>query len=505
MVTTPKGMIGACVLASLFGGLHIHADQSAQGNLTQEPPARKGEQDAAGGEAWNMRLVSHHDLDGRAAYQPVIHRYGPRYVLFVGHHEGVHVNHLNGKKETNGTAILDVTDPARPEYLVHIPATGKSEEVQHAQICDGNALKSADPAKVYLLRTNGQENHEIWDVTNPSAPGFIRDVVVTGTTAGPRGGRQTHKNLWDCGTGYAFLVSSVDGWRSPRVMQVFDLNNPAQPVHIRDFNLWENAPGVTTPEARVGGNGVHQPLLVGRRLFVPYGMNNGGVVQILDLDKLIGGDPGATDRFAPTRPNLEYPQIARVNMPTYWGGHTAKPIYGMKMPGWDDFREQNTRDIMVVVSEETQEMCSGTNQAIFFMDITQIDRPFGISSWFVPEEPGDFCNRGGRFGPHSPHDSFNPAFLDKLLIVAYFNAGVRAVDIRDPFRPREAGYYIPAVTGKTQEICAELDGKNVCKTAIQTNNTDIDDRGYIYALDRSGTGLHIIELTNEARQIVGLP
>ena len=464
----------------------------------------RGAFDAAGGEAWNMRLVAHHDLDGRAAYQPTIHRYGERYILFVGQHEGVHVNHLNGKSETNGTAILDVTDPAKPQYLVHIPPTGKSEEVQHAQVCDGKDLRRADPAKVYLLRTNGQESHEMWDVTNPSAPSFMRDVAVTGTPAG-RGGRQTHKNLWDCRTGLGFLVSSLDGWRSPRVMQVFDLSNPAEPVHIRNFNLWENAPGVTRPEDRVGGNGVHQPLLVDNRLFVPYGMNNGGVVQILDLDRLIKGDAEVGDRFAPTRANLEYPQIARINMPTYWGGHTAKPIYGMKIPGWEDFRRNNTRDIMMLVSEETQEMCSGTNQAIFFMDITQIDRPFGISSWYVPEEPGDFCHRGGRFGPHSPQDSFNPAFLDKMVILAYFNAGVRAVDIRDPFHPREVGYYIPAVTDKTQEICDEVEGQRVCKTAIQTNNVDLDDRGYMYALDRSGTGLHILALTNEAQQIVGQP
>jgi hypothetical protein len=343
----------------------------------------------------------------------------------------------------------------------------------------------------------------MWDVTSPESPRFIVDVSVTGTSAGPRPSRQTHKNQWDCRTGYGFLISSVDGWRSPRVMQIYDLNNPAKPVHIRDWNLHENAPGVTVPEQRPGGNGLHQPMLVGDRLFAPYGMNNGGVVQILDAAKLITGDPAVADRFAPTRRNLEYPQIARINMPTFYGGHTAKPVYGMKIPGLENFKENGTRDVMVVVSEETDEMCLGTNQAIFFMDITQIDKPFGMSTWFVPEEPGDYCNKGGRFGPHSAQDSFNPAFHGKLLTVAYFNAGLRVVDMRDPFHPREVGFYIPAPTAKTQEICAEVDGKNICKRAIQTNNNDIDDRGLIYALDRSGTGLHIIELTGEASRIAG--
>jgi hypothetical protein len=490
------------LLVSLVAGLHATGLAAGQSSTT----GGHGTKDAAGGEAWNTRLVGSHDLDGRAAYQPTIHRYGSRYILFVGHHEGVHVNHLNGKKETNGTSVLDVTDPANPKYLTHIPPTGASEEVQHAQVCDGRDLKNADPSKVYLLRTNGQESHEMWDVTRPEAPAFIVTVSHTGTSAGPRPSKQTHKNQWDCRSGYGFLISSVDGWRSPRVMQVFDLNNPAKPVHVRDFNLWENAPGSTAPaNQRLGGNGLHQPMLVGDRLFAPYGMNNGGVVQILDFKKLIEGDAAARDRFAPTRANLQYPQIARVNMPTFYGGHTAKPVYGMKIPGLENFRQNATRDVMVVVSEETSEMCTGTNQAIFFMDITQIERPFGMSTWFVPEEPGDYCNKGGRFGPHSVQDSFNPAFHGKLLTVAYFNAGLRVVDMRDPFHPREVGYYVPAPTANTQEICQELDGKNVCKRAIQTNNNDLDDRGLIYALDRSGTGLHIIELTNEAKQIAGAP
>jgi hypothetical protein len=36
--------------------------------------------------------------------------------------------------------------------------------------------------------------------------------------------------------------------------------------------------------------------------------------------------------------------------------------------------------------------------------------------------------------------------------------------------------------------------------AIQTNNVDVDDRGYIYIVDRADTGLHILELSGEARK-----
>ena len=50
-----------------------------------------------------------------------------------------------------------------------------------------------------------------------------------------------------------------------------------------------------------------------------------------------------------------------------------------------------------------------------------------------------------------------------------------------------------------------IDGKDRCKVAIQTNNVETDERGYIYIVDRANTGLHILELTGAARAVAGLP
>ena len=43
------------------------------------------------------------------------------------------------------------------------------------------------------------------------------------------------------------------------------------------------------------------------------------------------------------------------------------------------------------------------------------------------------------------------------------------------------------------------------RRAIQTNNVEVDDRGYIYIVDRANTGMHILELTGDARKAAGLP
>src|SRR6266567_1809393 len=102
---------------------------------------------------------------------------------------------------------------------------------------------------------------------------------------------------------------------------------------------------------------------------------------------------------------------------------------------------------------------------------------------------------------HSSNENFTPIYYKRVLFIAHFNAGVRALDIRDPLEPKEIAYYIPAITDKTDKRCVGTGADQRCKVAIQTNNVDVDDRGYIYIVDRANTGMHILELTGAARQI----
>lgn len=501
-------MINKCrTYLVVFGLLVTGCGGSADG-----PGAESAAPDAAAsaGEGVNMRLVGSHDLQGRSAYQPVVHAYGDRRILFVGHHAGEAMNPLTGVTEVNGMSILDVTDPAAPVMLHHEPPTGtQASGTQHVQVCDGADLPNADPSKVYLMRTNGLLGYELFDVTDPANPEFLRTIAETGYSAraeSSRGDRETHKSVWDCETGIGYFNGTPEGWRVTRLLQIFDLSNPEEPRHIRDFGLdgWQpGAPG-EMPEYSVSG--LHQAFVSGNRVYMGYGSGENGVLQILDRDKLLHGDPAADDPFAPTTANLSYPQISRLDFPEYWGVHTAKPIYDFPIPGYDEDRDASSRDVLIISSEAGGEAgrCQGTRDVVFLLDITQEERPFAISTFQVDEEPGDFCNRGGRFGPHSMNDAYDPDLDKKVMFLAYFNAGVRAVDIRNPFEPVEIGYYIPATNENTDEACVNIDGVRECDVVVQTNNVNIDDRGYVYALDRAGTGLHIVELTGDARATLGL-
>jgi len=447
-------------------------------------------------EASNMKLLGWGDLQARSAYQPTIHQQGGRWIAYIGHHGGTDdipkpVNPMTGQAEANGTSIVDVTDPANPKYLKHIPGAEGTYEAGGAQmvrVCDGSALPKGDKNAVYMLRTFGSEAHEIWNVADPANPKLI-------TRLG--GLKDTHKNWWECDTGIAFLVSGAPDWRTRRMTQIYDLSDPAHPVKIRDFGLPGQEPGATGAVPTE----LHGPISTGpqgNRVYFGYGTNKGGVLQIVDREKLLKGPK------EPTPDNLRYPEVSKLMMSAWNGAHTTFPMLGMPIAEFAHDKDGAKRDIVMIVDEAILNECQEARQMVWFADVSIENRPMIVSNWTAPEMPGNFCQRGGRFGSHSSNESTAPVYYKKMAFIAWFNGGVRALDIRDPFQPKEVGYFIPAITDKTDKRCIKVDGKDRCKVAIQTNNVETDARGLIYIVDRANTGMHILELAGEARQVAGL-
>src|SRR5258706_275889 len=299
-------------------------------------------------------------------------------------------------------------------------------------------------------------------------------------------------------TGIAFLVSGAPDWRTRRMTQVYDLSDPAHPVKIRDFGLPGQEPGSTGAVPTE----LHGPISTGpegNRVYFGYGTNKGGFLQIVDREKLINGPK------EPTPDNLRLPEISRMAMSAFNGAHTTFPMKQMPIAEFAHDKDGKTRDIVMIVDEAILNECSEPRQMVWFADVTVANRPMVISSFTVPEASGSFCERGGRFGSHSSNESMAPVFYKKMAFIAFFNAGVRALDIRDPYHPTEVGYFIPSITAATDKRCVTIDGKDRCKVAIQTNNVETDERGYIYIVDPANTGLHILELTGPARAVAGLP
>jgi hypothetical protein len=446
----------------------------------------------------DMALVGYNDLQARSAYQPTIHHQGSRWIAYVGHHGGSTAvpkprNPLTGAEEFNGTSIIDVTDPHRPNYLFHIPGDeGLAEDggAQMVRVCDGKLLPKGDPAAVYMLRTFGNKAHEIWNTADP-----VRPKLVTRLD----GLRGTHKNWWECDTGIAYLVSGVPGWRVDRMTEVYDLSDPAKPMKIRDFALLGQQPGATgLVPTRLHGAISTGPK--GNRVYFGYGTNEGGVLQIVDRGKLLNGPK------EPTEENLRYPQVGRLDMSPLTGAHTTFPVLEMPVAEFAKDKVGKVRNFVVVTNEQIKNECEEPRQFVWMVDVTVERFPASVATWGVSEALGGFCGRGGRFGTHASNESTTPVYYRRLMFFSHFNAGVRAVDIRDPYHLKEVAYYIPAITKNTDKRCIKLEiGEERCKVAIQTNNVEVDDRGYIYAVDRANTGMHILELTGAARKIAKFP
>ena len=368
---------------------------------------------------------------------------------------------------------------------------------------------------MYLLRSFGTSGHETWDVTNPAKPSRLA-VVVSGL-------RDTHKNWWECDTGIAYLVSGDPAWHTVRMLKIYDLTDPAKPVFVRDFGLPGQQPGAANPAPMTGHfQDIHGPISTGptgNRVYIGYGYNGNAVLQIVDRSKLLNGPK------EPTEANLLSPQISRLDLRPEDGAHTVLPLLGMPVAEFATQRRpsspsavaatvehgghdesaplknaQSTRNYVAVIGEESGGMCSGERQMTRIVDITTETKPGAIAGWTVPDT-AELCGRGGRFGPHAANENFTPIYHNRVLFVSYFAGGVRALDIRDPFSPKEIGYFIPAATSNTSKQCTGRGPDQNCKISIQTNNVEVDDRGYIYIVDRADTGMHILELTGTARKV----
>jgi hypothetical protein len=473
------------------------------------------------GEQKNMQRVGHTELQGRPGYQPNVIEYPDgRWIAFSGTHSNI---------------PIDVTDPNDPKEMSHIPVPVAGGQAQMARMCLGSDLNEDLRGKVYLMRniqgnTAQMSGYEVWDVTDVKKP-----VLASAL----RGIRSTHKLWWECNTGIAYMPGSKDSgplWRQAQSMVIVDWKNPtAAPNYIRTFGLVGGQPGSTGPIA----TSLHGPIsahehpfaanrlargataddIIGNRVYAAWGVGDDGVLQILDRKKLLPAAYGGTwvpatpdSADAPTEQELIDPLAGILYMSPDQGGHTSFPVFGLKPPSYQAFTEFQTRDIVLLASESTSDVCDEAPHWSFVVDVTVensksappgtrvqqnvFQGPMVLSTMSVdPFEGekyprGNYCGRGARFGVHSSEENFWNPLYGKLTSIAYFTGGVRIWDIREPQAPLEVAFYVPESNANTNP-----DG-------YMTNNVEIDDRGFIYIADRNGAGFDILQLTGKAADIV---
>jgi hypothetical protein len=436
--------------------------------------------------AENIKLVGHHDLQGRESLLVAVRSDEANgHWAYVGHHENFYdetqkLNTITGKMEWNGTSILDVNDPTNPKLVWHIPnennASSRSVSVVYDYKFDGSG-------RDYLIRNSEFGDvfkFQIFDVTsrtrNPEQISLVSEIIATPENSCGRGcgGRligRAHKGWWSQETGYFYSAAGEPGFRTT-IAQIWDLKDPKQPKFVG--RMW--IPGQKDGEPGNEGQYAHHPNVDEQNKRIYIGYRESGWTAAFDISN-------------PAQPKLVWSLDLN---PPHRGPHTVSPIVYDRVPNFGPDALPRTYAFVVDEAGAPEDLapCRGVRSKSYVLDITNEARPLPVSTWQVPAAA--FCNKGGRFGPHQQAETVNGRlnrFEDKLAWVAYFNAGVRLVDLADPYNPREVGYYVPMPNAKSHPVEQEQG------VAIQMNDVDLDDRGLAYATDRTGAGLFILQRT----------
>lgn len=410
--------------------------------------------------AQNTRLVGFHDLQGRESLQVTLQRDW----CYVGHLPGYLPNPLTGQNEHSGTSILDVSNPANPTLVAHIPSEPEAN-------CRAVQVINGKDGKRYLARnheTAAKCSFQVFDITDRAKPKFVSEVFET-----PHGKmNMAHKGWWDEASGLYFGCASESDFRPGGHLAVWDMSTPAKPKYVSSHWFPGQLRSEPEPKKVAKGYNLHHPVvdMADNRVYLSYA--RGGNVAVLDIKNI-------------SKPELIFDYTIE---PQFKGPHTSMPFFGIKTPnftpGFGDIR-----NYILTVNEAGDAQYQGQEIRcmVYMLDVTVWDNPMMVDIFRVPD--GDFLTHGGRFGPHQFNETqdnklYRPQDNRNLLYVAYFSGGMRVLDISDPYDMKEVGYYIPKTTSTTIPRL---------KTCIQTNDVDLDYRGLAYISDRAGTGLHIIE------------
>lgn len=382
-------------------------------------------------EARNVKRVGHSDINGWGdAFQVIVRDNRWCYVAASG---------MNGHE---GTSVLDAADPKNPKVLTQIPApTGTHSH---------KVLFLDDVMIVNAEQIRGWEGEgflggiRLFDASDPAKPKFIKNF--------PMYGRGTHRPILDTKNRMLYCSCGAPGYRG-NILWILDIGDPANPKVVSQFALEGQREGTPLPPG-VHTLQFHQSNRRGDHLYC--GCADWGVVV---LDVKDPARPRQVGHFNPTPP---YPGHC----------HTVLPV--------------PETDLLVVTHESTSFEVAEAPGFIFIYDAKVPSNPVPISTWMpYPVDPktlypkaGDWTTRGGRYGAHNLWEFMGPR---DFVYTTWFNAGLRIVDISDPFRPEEVGYYVPAgINGRATP---------------QSNDVFVDGRGLVYVTDRWGCGLDILEYT----------
>jgi hypothetical protein len=395
----------------------------------------------------NMKLLGQNDLNGfgNCGEGMVIQlARDNRRVLWLAHETA----------PKNVTAV-DVSDPRKPTVIAQT-------ELPHREM-RSNSLDLVGDMLVVAYQTQKPgatpAGFELFDVSDPTQPKTISFFDASGPHS-----RGVH-HLWFVDGEYVHCASGAGDFtprnqKDDQFYRIVDVRNPTKPEEVGRWWLPGTRDGDPEPPPVRhtqfdAGFRAHNTNVYPRRPDRAYiGYLDGGAIVLDISDKAHPRLLGRWDYHPP------FPGFT----------HTVLPLFD--------------KNLLVVSDESTRDAAADWPKLVWIVDARDETNLVPISTCPLPPVE-DFAHRGGRYGAHNLHEN-RPApgtwISETVVVGTFFNGGVRAFDVSDPFRPEEVAYHVPPAP------------KNSTRGAIQINDVFVDERAIVYAVDRFTGGLYTFEL-----------
>ena len=397
----------------------------------------------------NMRLIAHHELQGFGGIGEGMAMQlakDGRRILWLAHESA----------PKNFTAV-DVSDPRAPRVVVQT-------ELPHARMRSNSLDMVGDVMTVaYQTKATGLKpaGFDLFDVSTPERPKLISHFDASGAHS-----RGVHA-VWFVDGEFVHMAAGAADFRprdpkDDQCYRIVDVRNPSRPVEVGRWWLpgtregdAEPAPQRLEPKFDTGFRAHNTNVFPQRPDRAYVGYIDGGAV-ILDIADKAHPKLVANWRYSP---------------PFNGFTHTVLPLF--------------ERDLLIVSDECVQNDGLDWPKLVWVVDARVEANPVPISTFPAPPHAA-FARRGGRFGAHNLHENLpvpGSWRSEQLIVGTFFNAGVRAYDVSNPYQPQEVAYFVPAAPPLSPV------------GAVQLNDVYVDDRRLVYTVDRFVGGLYILEMT----------
>src|SRR6266446_4553789 len=398
--------------------------------------------------ARNVRRLGHLDLAGAGQ------------VTVRGSH--AYVGHIPNADHL-GTSIIDIGDPRQPRVVATVTlddhdshshkvrVVGDIMIVKHEptrkEVAAKMSVTENDLATLEAFEQRGYHNggFKIYDVSEPARPKLICYHKT--------GGIGVHR--FDMDERYAYISTEMKGYVG-NILVIYDLRDPRRPQEVsRWWMPGQHVEGGETPAWSGRRHRLHHALRFGDEMWASCWHAGFWVVDVSDLARPKGA---GTYNYHPLFPE-----------PT----HTVMPVPD-RIGG---------RRIAVAIDEEDQALSANEEEArrgrahacLLTFDVSDLGAIRPLGQFQVSELDSPFSRTSGaRFGAHQ----FCERIAGTVVYAVWFGGGLRVIDVADPLSPREIGHFIPQPAAG--------------RSAPQSNDVALDERGLIYMVDRH-VGFDILE------------